>query len=80
MGLFKNMGRKFEEFKKASEEVAADSAEYECTECGKLLYTSHDECPDCGGEVVALETEAETATEETESSSQETTSKSATEK
>lgn len=52
MGLFKNIGRKVEEFKQASESVAADEAGYECSECGKLLYTSHDECPDCGGPVV----------------------------
>ena len=37
MGLFKNIGRKVEEFKKTSEAVAAEEAEYECAECGNRL-------------------------------------------
>ncbi len=63
MGLFKNMGRKFEEFKKTSEEVAAEGAEYECSECGKHLYTDQDDCPDCGGNVVAREPQTDTEDE-----------------
>ncbi|KZN26203.1 hypothetical protein A4G99_22500 [Haladaptatus sp. R4] len=64
MGLFKNMGRKFEEFKKTSEEVASEGAEYECSDCGKLLYTNHDECPECGGTVGVREEKAAATAEE----------------
>jgi rRNA maturation endonuclease Nob1 len=60
MGLFKNIGRKVEEFKQTSEAVAAEEARYECTECGKRLYTNHDACPECGGTVVSLADESET--------------------
>ncbi|MFH5797065.1 DUF1272 domain-containing protein [Haladaptatus sp. CMAA 1911] len=61
MGLFKNIGRKVEEFKRTSESVAAEEASYECTDCGKRLYTSHDECPECGGPVVSRGGESETS-------------------
>ncbi|GKZ15907.1 hypothetical protein [Haladaptatus sp. T7] len=66
MGLFKNIGRKVEEFKQTSEAVAAEEASYECTDCGKRLYTSHDGCPECGGTVVPVAEESET-TDESES-------------
>lgn len=60
MGLFKNIGRKVEEFKQTSEAVAAKEASYECMECGTSLYTNHDACPECGGTVVPLADESET--------------------
>ncbi len=60
MGLFKNIGRKVEEFKQTSEAVAAEEASYECTECGTPFYTNHDACPECGGTVVPLADESET--------------------
>jgi len=59
MGLFKNIGRKVEEFKQTSESVAAEEASYECADCGKRLYTNHDACPECGGTVVSLADESE---------------------
>ncbi|ODR81097.1 hypothetical protein BG842_01980 [Haladaptatus sp. W1] len=68
MGLFKNIGRKVEEFKQTSEAVAAEEASYECTDCGKRLYTSHDVCPECGGTVVPVAEKSETTDEKDEDS------------
>jgi rRNA maturation endonuclease Nob1 len=61
MGLFRNIGRKVEEFKRTSESVAAEEARYKCSDCGKRLYTSHDACPECGGTVVQVADESETS-------------------
>ncbi|GAA0231994.1 hypothetical protein GCM10009000_054170 [Halobacterium noricense] len=59
MSLFKNLGRKVEEFKKTSEAVAAEEANYECENCEKRFYVTKSECPECGGTVVSLEDKAE---------------------
>ncbi|MFB6150261.1 MAG: hypothetical protein ABEJ40_00500 [Haloarculaceae archaeon] len=48
MGLFENLGRKVEEFKQQAQEVSESRAIGECADCGKVLYTEHDECPECG--------------------------------
>jgi len=57
MGLFEKAGRRFEQFKKQAEEIAEEEAEYGCTACETVLYTDHDDCPECGADsVVALET------------------------
>lgn len=52
MGLFRDVGNRVERFKQAVEGVADDEAEYECTECGELVYTDRDDCPECGAVAV----------------------------
>ncbi|MFQ3295329.1 MAG: hypothetical protein ACI9PP_001175 [Halobacteriales archaeon] len=48
MGLFRDVGNRVERFKQAVEGVAEDEAEYECAECGELVYSDRDDCPECG--------------------------------
>lgn len=52
MGLFKNLGKKVEEFKQASEAAASDEADYECRDCGERFFADREACPECGGDVV----------------------------
>lgn len=52
MGLFNDLGRKFEKFKKEAESSAGEEATHGCRECETLLYTEHDECPECGSDSV----------------------------
>lgn len=66
MGLFKNLGRKVEEFKKTSESIAAEEAKYECENCGKRFYVDKSDCPECGGTVVSLDDESESTSAEEE--------------
>lgn len=51
MGLFKNLGKKVEKFKQASESAASEEADYECKDCGERLFADREECPECGGNV-----------------------------
>lgn len=69
MGLFRDAGKRLERFKRTVEDVAKDEAEYECDECGELVYTDRDDCPECGAAAVvarASETEGETPSGERE--------------
>ncbi|WP_049972163.1 hypothetical protein [Haladaptatus cibarius] len=66
MSLFKNLGRKVEEFKKTSESVAAEEAKYECENCEKRFYIGKSECSNCGGRVVSLADESESASSDEE--------------
>lgn len=52
MGLFRDVGNRVERFKQAVEGVAKDEAEYECAECGELVYTDREDCPECGAMAV----------------------------
>lgn len=53
MGLFEDLGERVERFKQEVTDAAEDEAEYECADCGELLYTDHDRCPDCDADAVA---------------------------
>ncbi|WP_424001567.1 hypothetical protein ACOZ4I_16760 [Haloarcula salina] len=48
MGLFNDLGRKVEELKREVESASDDEATHRCDACETLLYTDHDECPECG--------------------------------
>ena len=55
MGIFRKMGRNVEEFTQSVRESADESAGYRCTDCDERFHTDRDECPECGGDVVAVE-------------------------
>lgn len=55
MGLFERAGRKVERFKQAAQDAAEDEATHECVDCGERFFAEKDACPECGGEVVALQ-------------------------
>jgi len=59
MGIFEKFGREVERFKQAAVETAEAEATYRCADCGKLYYTEHERCPECGGAVVAIESDAQ---------------------
>lgn len=52
MGLFENLGRKVEAFKQQAEEASKETATRECADCGELVYTDREDCPECGSERV----------------------------
>jgi len=52
MGLFNNLGKKFEKLKQEAESSASEEATHGCRACETLLYTDHDTCPECGSEDV----------------------------
>jgi len=56
MGLFRDAGKRLERFKRTVEDVAKDEAEYECEECGELVYADRDDCPECGSPAVVART------------------------
>jgi hypothetical protein len=53
MGLFRDLGRRAERFKQQVESAA--DATHECADCGALLDSGAEACPECGGEVVELD-------------------------
>ncbi|WP_162224237.1 hypothetical protein [Halorussus salinus] len=56
MSLFRDLGKKVEEFKQASEAAADEEASHECRDCGERFFTEPETCPECNGnDVVALE-------------------------
>lgn len=52
MGLFRDIGRRAEKLKREATEAAGETADYECADCGKPLFTERSACPDCGSEAV----------------------------
>jgi len=52
MGLFNDLGRRFEKLKKEAESSASEEATHACRSCETLLYTDHDTCPECESEDV----------------------------
>lgn len=49
MGIFNRLGRKAEKLKRQAEAASAEEATHRCPDCEQLLYTDHEECPECGG-------------------------------
>ena len=55
MSLFRDLGKKVEEFKQASDAAADEQASYECRDCGERFFADREACPECGGsDVVEL--------------------------
>jgi rRNA maturation endonuclease Nob1 len=55
MGFFNKLGRQVESFKRTAEEAAESDTVYECRACEEQFVSEHEECLDCGGELVAVE-------------------------
>ena len=53
MGLFNDLGKKFEQMKREAEASASEEATHGCKNCKTPLYTDYDECPECGSDGVA---------------------------
>ncbi len=64
MGLFEKAGRRFEKLKQEATATARENADYECTECGKRVFTEQDQCPECGAEAVVPVESDESAREQ----------------
>ena len=57
MGFFNDLGRKAEKLKQQATAASEREATYACADCETLLYTDHDECPECGSEDIRALTE-----------------------
>ncbi len=56
MSLFRDLGKKVEEFKQASDAAADERATHECRDCGERFFADRETCSECGGsDVVAFE-------------------------
>jgi rRNA maturation endonuclease Nob1 len=53
MGLFNDLGKKFEQLKREAEASADEAATHGCRDCKTALYTDYDECPECGSDRIA---------------------------
>lgn len=66
MGLFEDLGRRVEEFKQEAEEASRATAVAECADCGELLYSDRENCPECGSERLHQYEGSETERDESE--------------
>jgi uncharacterized OB-fold protein len=57
MGLFERLGRGVETFKQQAEDASETSADRQCVDCGEAVYVDRADCPECGGETVAVDPE-----------------------
>lgn len=48
MGLFRDLGKKVEEFKQNIEREKAAEVEMVCSACGEQYFTTQDVCSECG--------------------------------
>ncbi|NHN60328.1 MULTISPECIES: hypothetical protein [Halorussus] len=53
MGIFRDLGKKVEEFKQASNAVASEDATHECRDCGERFFADRETCSECGSSDVA---------------------------
>lgn len=53
MSLFRDIGKKVEEFKQASKAVTDEEASHECRNCGEQFFADREECSECGSSDVA---------------------------
>lgn len=57
MGLFNELGRRVEKFKRNASN-AAETTEYGCRACGASFVADYDACPECDGtDIVRLHDE-----------------------
>jgi rRNA maturation endonuclease Nob1 len=59
MGLFEKLGRGVESFKQQAEDASEETASRQCIDCGEAVYAERTECPECGGETVAVTDETD---------------------
>jgi len=52
MGIFEELGRNYEEFKRDVSQRADETAAFQCGECGELVHADVDTCPECGADAV----------------------------
>lgn len=50
MGLFEDIGRKVGKISHEAREATRDQARARCEDCGELIYSERDTCPECGGD------------------------------
>jgi len=55
MGFFNELGRRVETLKRTAQDAAGENTDYLCRNCEERFDTLHDECPECGGELLAVE-------------------------
>lgn len=58
MGLFKDLGKKVEQFKQQATDAASEEASHVCGDCEGLIYADREGCPHCGSENVVERTDA----------------------
>ncbi|WP_224269678.1 hypothetical protein [Haloprofundus salinisoli] len=47
MGIFNELGRQAEQFKRTVQTTAEENAAYRCRECDARFHTHLDQCPEC---------------------------------
>jgi rRNA maturation endonuclease Nob1 len=52
--VFRELGRRAEQFKQDMDGAAAENADYECKECESRFAVKPEQCPDCGSEETTL--------------------------
>lgn len=52
MGFFNELGRRVETFKRTAKDAAEEHADYQCRACEERFDTEHEQCPECGGDLV----------------------------
>jgi rubrerythrin len=56
--MFREFGRRVEQFKQDMDAAAVENADYRCSECGAQFAVHHERCPDCGAaELVPMNTD-----------------------
>jgi predicted amidophosphoribosyltransferase len=53
MSLFREIGRRVEQFKQDVESTADKHTRDECPECGQPLAENQTTCPNCGAEIAS---------------------------
>lgn len=60
--VFRELGRRAEQFKQDVDAAVGENADYECLECEGRFTVKPEQCPNCGSEqVTPTETGAESA-------------------
>ena len=58
--MFRELGRRTEQFKQEIDASTAKNADYECTECEERFAVNPEQCPNCGSEeITPIEAEEE---------------------
>lgn len=52
MSLFERLGRKAESLRQEAESAREDEVVARCADCGTVVYTDRETCPDCGSEAL----------------------------
>lgn len=61
MGFFRNVGRRAEKLKQQVTDAAHEEARAECRECGAVVYTDRETCPECGHDTLEVTEQGESA-------------------